>query len=62
MSAPDFVRGLMQRAGMTVTGKVPPADYESWLRELFPRYLKYPFAERHHHFWQCDSHTLNVKH
>jgi hypothetical protein len=33
-------------------GKSAPLDYETWLRELFPKYLKYPFAERHHAFWR----------
>jgi hypothetical protein len=29
-----------------------PQQYTAWLRELFPQHVRYPFAPRHHEFWQ----------
>lgn len=29
-----------------------PAEAEAWLRKLFPRYVRAPFAERHREFWR----------
>jgi ribosomal protein L13E len=33
-------------------GEATPADWEPWLKTLFPRYVRHPFADRHKRFWE----------
>jgi hypothetical protein len=48
-----FVAGVSEKAEseQVRSGKLAPADWESWLAALFPSYTSQPFADRHRELW-----------
>lgn len=55
MTSPAFDlgwQGIRKRHPPPQLGVKAPHKYEAWLTELFPQHVRYPFADRHHAFWQ----------
>lgn len=39
------------KSGAPLWSTFAGADWQNWLTGLFPTYVRYPFADRHRHFW-----------
>ena len=44
--------GKLDLSGPRKGAEDAPDEYEPWVRTLFPKYVRHPFADRHHAFWE----------